>query len=152
MAWNAPRALKAPAFCRFSHLNQKRRTGFAGVRPSHSVPASSASVRGVDAMRSSVALVSTGVLWMKGSISLCAASTDSRVSGRAVDGSALDGSAMAGAEVETEDVFRGGVQTGNPIGDRRGMALRRVPGMAGGDVESIIGKGIDGRPLMLCPA
>jgi hypothetical protein len=89
MAWKAPRALKAPIFWKFSHLNQKRMTGLAGVRPAHSDPASSASVRGVDASRFSVALVSTGVLWMYGSISLCAACTDARVSGGAVDGSAM---------------------------------------------------------------
>lgn len=75
--------------CKFSHLNHRRITGFAGVRPAQRVPSRSSLVRGVDASAVSVRLVRTGVRWTCGLTSSWAATTEARLSGGVVDKSAI---------------------------------------------------------------
>ncbi|KIH93075.1 hypothetical protein SPBR_02217 [Sporothrix brasiliensis 5110] len=115
-AWNAPRALKAPTRCMFSHLNQMRSVGRAGVAPSHGVPCSSSAVRGVDTMPSIVRLVKTGVRWTKGRMRLWASTTDARVSG----GQVLR-SAMADEEGGMEDIVE--IERIVKLVARRGLGL-----------------------------
>lgn len=82
-AWNAPRALKTPIRCRFSHLNHSRITGFAGFWPLAPWDL------GVDAMVFNARLVSTGVRWIRCLIRSWALRVDSLVKGKHVESSAM---------------------------------------------------------------
>ena len=96
IAWEAPRALNAPMRCMFSHLKKRRIFGLgASLAPfwgGSSVlggPMISRSAGFVDAMRSSVRHVMTGVLWMSDLIFSWASWTDWRVNGGHLEGSAM---------------------------------------------------------------
>lgn len=73
--------MNAPIFWKFSALKNSLILGFAGSCPSHGVHFNASGDCGVDARLLSVVLVSTGVVWMWGWTSLCAATMDSRVNG-----------------------------------------------------------------------
>ena len=88
-AWNAPRALKAPARCKFSHLKKKLILGCAGVRPSKGVPTRAFADCGEDASADSVFDVSTGVRWIWGFITWWADWTEALSKGAVLEMSAI---------------------------------------------------------------
>ena len=95
MAWKAPRALKAPIFCWFSHLKKRLNLGVGEWEPlEENVSDGGSSLRkaaglGEEAIRSRVWLVIRGVRWMYLDIFARAMLMDSGARGGAVDASVI---------------------------------------------------------------